>query len=70
MSQCNPLSTRTEPCKCGGVKTIGALRCRDCRYSEPSQSKEPERVTKESLVASLDQSMSKDWLRKSLKVGI
>jgi hypothetical protein len=52
------------------VKTIGALRCRDCRYSVPSVSKEPERITKESLVASLDQSMSKDWLRKSLKVGI
>ena len=63
------ISQSLEPCQCGGMKTKGARQCNSCRYSVPSAAKEPERVTKESLVAAMDIQMANEWLRKSIRVA-
>ena len=64
----NP-SHHVEPCHCGGVKTKGSKHCFQCRYSNPSTAKEPERITKDSLLGAMDMKIAGEWLRKSIRVA-
>ena len=65
-------------CQCGrDMKATQSVSCRKCaadrRKAEAEQrrgSPVPERISDESMRASLDQSMSKDWLRKPLRVWV